>query len=104
MWIVSLKALRDFWTSGHAAAEAPLMDWYKAVKAAEWDSIEQVRRMFPSADGGVEVHSGNRVTVFNLGGNKYRLVTAVHYNAHKVFILRVLTHAEYSKNKWKAQL
>jgi mRNA interferase HigB len=103
MWIVSLKAIRDFWTSGHAKAEAPLREWYKLAKAAEWSSLADVRKMFPSADS-VMVESGKSVVVFNVGGNNYRLITAIHYNLEKVFILRVLTHAEYSKNKWKAQL
>jgi mRNA interferase HigB len=104
MWMVSVKALRDFWSSGHARAESPLMDWYKAAKAAEWDSIDDVRKTFPSADGGIKVKSGSLVTVFNIGGNSYRLVAAIHYNTRKVFILRVMSHPEYSKGKWKAQL
>ena len=104
MWMVSLKALRDFWTAGHARAEAPLMDWYKAAERAEWESIAGVRTTFPIADGGVEVGSGNLVTVFNIGGNAYRLVASIHYNTRKVFILRVMTHAEYGKDKWKDRL
>ena len=104
MWVVSVKALRDFWTAGHARAESLLMDWYKAAERAEWHSVVDVRATFPSADGGVKVGSGNLVTVFNIGGNAYRLIAAIHYNTRKVFILRVMTHAEYSKNKWKAQL
>ena len=42
--------------------------------------------------------------MFNISGNAYRLVASIHYNTHKVFILRVMTHAEYLKDKWKAQL
>ena len=104
MWIVSKKALRDFWTAGHAKAEQPLMDWFKAASKADWGSIVDVRRIFPSVDGGVKVASGNLVTVFNIGGGSYRLVAAIHYNTGRLFVLHVLTHAEYSKNKWKAQL
>jgi mRNA interferase HigB len=43
---------------------------------------------------------GNCV-VFNIGGNKYRLVTRVFYRSHKVYILKIMTHAEYDENKWK---
>lgn len=62
-----------------------------------------VRRTYPSADK-VKVASGNTVTVFNIGGNKIRLVTAIHYNTQTVYILRVLTHQEYDKEGWKRQL
>jgi mRNA interferase HigB len=49
----------------------------------------------------VTVRSGRQVVVFNIGGNKYRLITAIHYNRQLVFTLRVLTHAEYSRDDWK---
>ena len=102
MWVISQKALHDFWTSGHAKAERPLLDWYKTVKNARWNSISDIRAIYPSADGGIEVASGNRVTVFNIGGGLYRLVAAIHYNTQRLFVLRIMTHAEYSKNKWKS--
>jgi len=43
---------------------------------------------------------GNLV-VFNIGGNKYRLIAAIHFNRHKLYIRDVLTHAEYDKERWK---
>lgn len=52
--------------------------------------------MFASAD---QYH---RVVIFNVGGNKYRVIAAVHYNRRKVYIRHVLTHAEYSRGDWKA--
>ena len=59
--------------------------------------------MFPSADA-VKVGTGRIATIFNVCGNKYRLITAIHYNTGLIFILRFLTHAEYSKNAWKENL
>ena len=50
------------------------------------------------------VGSKRTVTVFNASGNKYRLLTAIHYNRKIVFTLRFLTHAEYSKDEWKNDL
>lgn len=47
---------------------------------------------------------GNIVTVFNIGGNKYRLIVAIHYNRGLIYVLRFFTHAEYSKNAWKEVL
>jgi mRNA interferase HigB len=45
--------------------------------------------------------AAGEVVVFNIGGNKYRLITAIHYNRGLVFTLMVLTHAEYGKDEWK---
>jgi mRNA interferase HigB len=59
--------------------------------------------MFPHADA-VRVASDHEVTVFNVGGNKFRLVTAIHYSAQRVYVLRLMTHAEYSRDSWKETL
>jgi mRNA interferase HigB len=58
---------------------------------------------FPAADQ-VRVASGNPVVVFNVCGNTYRLICAIHYDTGKVFLLRFLTHAEYDKERWKGEL
>ena len=87
----------------HADAAEPLDRWYRIAREAEWASLGDVRIAFPHADL-VKVASGKPVTVFNVAGNKYRLVTAIHYNRQIVYTLRVMTHAEYSKGKWKEQL
>jgi mRNA interferase HigB len=102
MRIITLKALRDFWTA-HADSRGSLEDWHEVAVEAEWKNLVDVRKTFPHADG-VEVESGNTVTVFNIKGNAYRLVTAIHYNTGIVFVLRIMTHAEYSKDKWKDTL
>jgi mRNA interferase HigB len=54
-----------------------------------------VRTAFPTAD------KVGKLTVFNIGGNKARLITAIHYNRRKVYIRAVLTHEEYDQNQWK---
>jgi mRNA interferase HigB len=101
--IISHKALIEFWAN-HLAAESPLQHWYKAVKKTTWSSFGEVRAMFASAD-----QVGNCV-VFNVGGNKYRLITAIHYPREtpqgrmtegRVYVLRVLTHKEYDRGAWK---
>ena len=61
------------------------------------------RKTFPHADQ-VKVKSGRTVTVFNVRGNEFRLITAIHYDRRKVFVLNFLTHAEYSKDTWKNRL
>lgn len=77
--------------------------WRMAVRNADWRSIEDVRETYPSADP-VKVDSGRTVTIFNVCGNDYRLLTAIHYRKDRVYTLRFLTHAEYDKNKWKKDL
>jgi len=100
--VISLKRLREFWDE-HPDAETPLKDWYRVAKHAEWKSIHDVRKTYPAADA-VEADSGTTMAVFNIGGNKYRLITNIWYEGQQVYIKMVLTHAEYSKNKWKKQL
>ena len=80
-----------------------LAAWVAVVRAAEWNNIPDVRRSYPSADI-VKLSSGGQVFVFNVCGNTYRLIVAIHFNRQIVFTLRFLTHAEYSKDEWKTEL
>jgi mRNA interferase HigB len=86
-----------------AGAAANLDRWISLTKAALWTDFKDVKSTFGSADA-VKVNSGRTVIVFNISGNKFRLITAIHYDVTKVFVLRFLTHAEYSKDKWKQEL
>jgi len=72
-----------------------LAQWYKLIKQTEFSSFVELRELFPSAD------QVGKLTVFNIGGNKIRLIAAIHYNRKKVYIRAVLTHAEYDQEKWK---
>ena len=94
MHIISRKALRQFWQQ-HPDSESSLSRWFKIVQRTDFDSFNDLRLTFPSAD------KVNDLYVFNIGGNKYRLITAIHYNAKKVFIRHILTHQEYDKGAWK---
>ena len=80
-----------------------LNSWIKVVKNAAWLNIENVRKTYPSADA-VRLASGRTVFVFNVCGNKFRLIVAIHFNRQIVYTLMFLTHAEYDKEKWKGQL
>jgi mRNA interferase HigB len=94
MHVIAKPILVDFWTT-HPDAESPLSTWYHLVKAEVFADFNDLRRTFASAD----LVEG--LTVFNIGGNKYRLIAAIHYNRHKVYIRNVLTHAEYDQGGWK---
>jgi mRNA interferase HigB len=75
-------------------AKGPLTAWHSHVSHCDWTNWAEVRSEYATAD---LVGSG---VVFNIGGNKYRLVTRILYVCHKVFVLKVMTHAEYDKQKW----
>ena len=87
----------------HADSAEPLARWVRITRRARWTNLADVRVEFPHADI-VRVASGKPVTVFNVAGNKYRLVTAIHFNRQIIYTLRIMTHAEYSRAKWKEQL
>jgi mRNA interferase HigB len=98
MRVISQSRLRQFWElSGRADAEGPLRAWYTHVKSktVSWRSWGEVKASFATAS-----LVGDCV-VFNVGGNKYRLITRVLYPSQKVFVLKVMTHAEYDQNKWQ---
>ena len=94
MHIITKKKLREFWRK-HPDAEAPLRAWAKIVEKNSWRSLADVRIYFPTADPFCEC------TVFNIGGNKARLIAAVHYNRSKIYIRHVLTHQQYDTGEWK---
>ena len=102
MWVVSMKRLRDFWNR-HPEAEMPLRRWYKIAENGQWASIHEVRKTFPHADL-VTTTSGTVITVFNVGGNKYRIIARMEYHRHKIYIKEVLSHVQYSRENWKDRL
>jgi mRNA interferase HigB len=99
MKIIKRATLAAYWQR-NPQAESGLLYWHKLAKKAWWTCLQDVRATFPHADA-VEVASGRRVVVFNIAGNKFRLITALHYNRQLAFTLMVLTHAEYDRGKWK---
>lgn len=90
MRIISKKKLRDYYVN-NPQAKLPLVTWYYKLNNITPKNLTEIRRTFNSAD---PVHG---YTVFNVGGNNYRLVTALHYNTQRCYIRKIWTHAEYSK-------
>ncbi|MEH2026564.1 type II toxin-antitoxin system HigB family toxin [Nostoc sp.] len=88
MHIITRLRLTEFWEK-HPNAQTSLRLWYKITSLAQWQNFVELRQAFPSAD-----QIGN-FTVFNIGGNNYRLITLVDYKYEKVFIRYVLIHGEY---------
>lgn len=91
MRIISRKILRDFWEL-HSATEKPLRAWYADAKQSRWESPEQIKSKYRNAS----IIANNRV-VFNVKGNRYRLIVAINYDYQIVYIRFVGTHAEYDK-------
>lgn len=102
MRIIKPGTVRE-WMREHPASKPNLEGWLALIKAAKWRNLAELKRTFPSADQ-VTTESKRQVLVFNIAGNKFRLIAAVHFNTGIVFALDFLTHAEYSKNRWKDQL
>jgi len=92
--VITKKRLIEF-AARYPASRDPLLKWYRIVSQTDFSSFQALRLIFGSAD------QVDRFTVFDIGGNKYRLIAAVHYNRRRIYIRHVLTHPEYDKGKWK---
>lgn len=95
MHIISRKALREF-SQRHPDSKTALDTWFRTLSTNHFESFNGVRQVFASAD-----KVGNLI-VFNIGGNKYRLIASVHFNRQKVYIRHILTHPEYDRGSWKS--
>jgi len=94
MHLITRKTLQTFWQQ-HPDGKTSLQRWSQIIEKNNFDNFTQLRATFPSVD------QVGKLTVFNIGGNKYRLIAAIHFNRHKVYIRHILTHSEYDKDSWK---
>jgi mRNA interferase HigB len=89
--IITERRLREFWET-YPDAEKPLKAWRQLMRSKSYAPSHEVRADFPSVD-----FLKDKVTVFDIGGNKYRLVVTMRYDWEKVFIRHVVTHKEYDR-------
>jgi mRNA interferase HigB len=94
MHVISRKRLNEF-LEEHVEAKSALAHWYQLIKRGTFANFAELRTVFPSAD------QVGKLTVFNVGGNKVRLIAAIHYNRRKVYVRAVLTHVEYDEQRWR---
>jgi len=94
MHIITRKRINDF-VKKYPDSQSSLESWYAILKKNEYSSFAEIKRHFSNADY-VE-----GFVVFNISGNKYRLIAAIHFNRKKVYIREILTHKVYDKNKWR---
>lgn len=96
--VIGRLKLQEFWEQDKKAKK-PLERWLQIAKDAEWRNFAQIKQPFSRVD--LVRESNRKFVVFDISGNKYRLVTTVNYQGQIVIIEIVLTHAEYDKGKWK---
>jgi mRNA interferase HigB len=92
--LISNKALREF-AALHADAAQPLQDFRRKVEKGSFANFAELRAVFPAVD-----KVGERF-VFNIGGNKYRLVAWIHFDTRRLFVKAVMTHGDYDKGNGK---
>ena len=94
MRVISNRRLLEF-SAVHHEASGPLQAWCNAMESTGFSSFAELREVFCSVDRVGELH------VFNIAGNKYRLITFLHFDRQLCYIKQVLTHTEYDKGAWK---
>lgn len=94
MHVITRKRLNEF-AEKHPEAKSSLARWYGIIRKTRFANFARLRQIFPQAD------QVGKFTVFNIGGNKVRLIAALHYNRNKIYIRHVLTHEEYDADRWK---
>ena len=94
MHVISRRRLKEA-ALRHPELETALDAWFRIAKKAPWQNLMVVRKTFARAD------AVGKWTVFNVKGNKYRLITEINYKFQRLYVRNVVTHAEYDQEKWK---
>ena len=94
MHIITRKRILEF-SRKHPEAERPLDRWYRIAKRTHFESFPDLRKTFRSAD------QVGKLTVFNIEGNRFRLVTYIVYAKKRIYIRDILTHIDYDRGRWK---
>ena len=95
MRVISRRALREFWEI-HPQAKDPLSAWFRVMERSTFTDFNAVKGTFGAADYVAPY------TIFDVGGNKYRIIAAIHYNRERIYIRYVFTHAEY--DRWSDEM
>lgn len=100
MRIITERKLRDFWNEANGTErirrEKAMREWITVIRSANWQSFADTRRTFNHSDVYCDC------TIFDIGGNKYRVIAKIAFRIRVVFIRYVLTHAEYDYFNWQA--
>jgi mRNA interferase HigB len=94
MHVISYRRLREF-CERHADCRQAVDNWYKISSKVDWSNLIEVQCVFHQAE------AVSNFTIFNIKGNKYRLIVSIDYEKELIYIKNILTHAEYDKDEWK---
>ena len=94
MRVISKRPIREFWEC-HPESKPALEEWFHKVSQFTVTSFSDLRKIFNSAD------YDDGYTLFDVGGNKYRIATVIHYDKQRLYVRQVMTHAEYDRNNWR---
>lgn len=94
MHVITRQRLNEF-TTLHPEATPALGHWYRLMRSGSYRSFGELRAVFSSAD------QVSKLTVFNIAGNPFRLIAAIHHNRQRIAIRAVLTHEAYGTGRWK---
>jgi mRNA interferase HigB len=90
VWVITEKRLKDFY-GNHPTAKTPVLAWLRLMRAHDFKDFNDLKRVFSTAD------YTDGLTIFDIGGNNYRIVADVVYGKGRVYIKHVFTHPEYDK-------
>ena len=94
MRVISKGQIREFWERRPESKPA-LEEWFRKVSQLAAASFSELRRTFGSAD------YVDGYTLFDVGGNKYRIATVIHYDKQRLYVRQVMTHSDYDRNDWR---
>jgi mRNA interferase HigB len=94
MRVISKRPLREFWER-HPESRPVLEEWLKRAIRIMARSFPELRQTFGSAD------YVDGFTIFDVGGNRYRIAVVIHYDKQRLYVRQVMTHAEYDRNDWR---
>ncbi|HEY3391681.1 MAG TPA: type II toxin-antitoxin system HigB family toxin [Lacipirellulaceae bacterium] len=100
--VVSPKRIWEY-AARYPSAKPSLEHWLATIRRGEWNNPAELKQSFNDVDR-VTVESGRTVFVFNIEHNRHRLIAAIHFNTQAVYVLRIMTHKEYDRSRWKDEL
>jgi mRNA interferase HigB len=99
MRVIKPSTLKEYYTK-HADAEGWLKAWFMVATKSQWQNLQDIRETYKKTDA-IKAESGSIVTIFNVKGNNYRLIVAIHFNTQRIYVRDFMTHEEYNSQRWK---
>jgi mRNA interferase HigB len=106
MNVISRRKLRDFYeaTSERSRHAEAFENWFKLARRASWSNFGDCKSLFGQTDVARDTASKRTATIFDIGGNQYRIIALIDYVRQTVLITHVVTHREYDHQSWKQRI